>query len=192
MRRLITLWTLGLVLCLTIGFALPSFASVDPDQLGKAVIEIERLDQMRSGLASTLEGMTEEPTIGTFKAVCAPVGKQAQQIAQENGWQLRQVSDKYRNPLHKPQNLTEETALAEFREHPDLQGFWQQDEQGVRYFRRINVEASCLACHGVKEDRPSFVKSKYPEDLAYDFRVGDLRGMYSLIIPELQKALTEK
>ncbi len=30
------------------------------------------LDQMRTGLASSLEGIAEEPTIGTFKVVCAP------------------------------------------------------------------------------------------------------------------------
>ena len=75
-------------------------------------------------------------------------------------------------------------------EHPDLTAFWERDEQGVHYYRRINVQASCLACHGAKDSRPSFVKDKYPQDLAYDFQVGDLRGMYAVIIPELQQALS--
>lgn len=189
MRRLISVLV---ILFLTIGLVLPVYAGVDPAQLGKAVIEIELLDQMRTGLAGSLVGTTAEPTIETFKAVCAPIGKQAQQIAQTNGWQVRQVAFKYRNPKHKPQDLVEQQALSELTEHPDLQGFWQQDDQGVRYFRRIDVQASCLACHGTKDNRPSFVQAKYPQDLAYDFHIGDLRGMYAIFIPELSQALEGK
>ena len=54
-----------------------------------------------------------------------------------------------------------------------------------RYYRRINVESSCLACHGGRNARPQFIKDKYPQDLAFDFNVGDLRGMYSVFIPYL-------
>ncbi len=32
----------------------------------------------------------------------------------------------------------------------------------------------------------------YPEDLAYDFQIGDLRGIYAVIMPELQQSLEEK
>lgn len=173
---------------LAIAVAMPVWADVDGEQIGKAVTEIELLDQMRTGLAGSLAEVKTAPTIATFKEVCAPVGKQAQAIAKENGWQVRQVALKYRNPNHKPQNLTEEKALAEFLAHPDLTAFWQKDAQGVHYYRRINVQASCLACHGAQDSRPAFVKDKYPQDLAYDFRVGDLRGMYAVLIPELAKA----
>ncbi|MFN3361362.1 MAG: DUF3365 domain-containing protein [Pseudanabaenaceae cyanobacterium] len=179
-----------LLICLWLwSGSLAAWASVDPGELAKAVTEIELLDQMRTSLAGTLEGSTEEPTLDTFKAVCAPVGRRAQAIAQENGWQVRQVALKYRNPNHKPQDAAEERALAEFAAHPDLQGFWQRDERGVRYFRRIDVQASCLVCHGAKDSRPPFIQTKYPQDLAYNFQVGDLRGMYAVIIPELEKAL---
>ncbi len=49
-------------------------ADIEPTQLAKAVQEIEYLDAMRSGLASTLEGHKQEPTMQTFKEVCQPVG----------------------------------------------------------------------------------------------------------------------
>jgi len=32
-------------------------------------------------------------------------------------------------------------------------------------------------------------KNNYPQDLAYNFKVGDLRGMYSIFIPQIQQAL---
>ncbi len=73
-------------------------------------------------------------------------------------------------------------------EDPKVMGLWVQAEmdgrEGVRYFRRIAVEEACLACHGAKEERPEFVKQGYPEDRAYGFEVGDLRGLYSVFIAE--------
>lgn len=65
-------------------------------------------------------------------------------------------------------------------------GFWEKetvnDQPGTRYYRRITVEASCLACHGLKDNHPQFVKNNYPQDLAYNFKVDDLRGMYAVFI----------
>lgn len=146
---------------------------------------------MRSGLASTLEGTTEAPTQQTMKEVCKPVGMRAQQLSKENGWQVKQISNKYRNPAHQPDTLHAKMALAKFDRDPELMGFWDKEtlnqEAGTRYYRRINVEASCLACHGRKSERPGFIQQGYPQDLAYDFRVGDLRGMYAVFIPDAEQ-----
>lgn len=182
----------GLVVTLLLLIANPSLAQaqVDPTQLAKAVQEIENLDAMRSGLASSLENSTTEPTIQTFKEVCKPVGMRAKQLGQENGWQVKQIATKYRTSAHAPDNLHSVMALAKFQNDPELMGFWDSEtidgRSGSRYYRRINVQASCLACHGSKNTRPQFVKDKYPQDLAFDFNVGDLRGMYSVFIPNLQ------
>ncbi|MEO9125770.1 MAG: DUF3365 domain-containing protein [Microcoleus sp.] len=46
------------------------------------------------------------------------------------------------------------------------------------------MEASCLSCDGLKDRRPQFVKDGYPQDLAYNFRAGDFRGMYAVLIPD--------
>lgn len=163
-------------------------AETFPDELGKAITEIETLDKMRSHLASFLDSAPEKPTPETFKQVCKPVGMKMKQLGEENGWQMKQIAKKYRNPNHKPNNLQELMALAKFEQDENLNGFWQSETvngvEGVRYYRRINVESSCLACHGLKNKRPDFVQQKYPQDLAYNFNVGDLRGMYSVFIPQ--------
>lgn len=183
---------IGFVIIMLLLIMNPSLANAqtDPAQLGKAIQEIENLDAMRSGLASTLEGSTTEPTMETMKEVCKPVGMRAMQLSKENGWQVKQIATKYRNPAHAPDNLHAVMALAKFEKDPELMGFWDSEtidgQQGTRYYRRINVESSCLACHGGKNARPQFVKDKYPQDLAFDFNVGDLRGMYSVFIPYLQ------
>ncbi|NJM68203.1 MAG: DUF3365 domain-containing protein [Acaryochloris sp. RU_4_1] len=170
-------------------------AQTEPAQLAHAVQEIEGLDALRSGLASSLEGQTEEPTQQTMKEVCKPVGMKAQQLSQENGWQVKQIAKKYRNPAHAPDNSESQMVLAQFAKQPDQMGLWEREtidgESGSRYYRCINVEASCLACHGAKGKRPQFVQDNYPQDLAYDFKVGDLRGMYAVFIPDQQASLQD-
>ena len=188
-------WIICLGTAIALFFLQPAsaWAAVNPTELAKAVQEIEQLDLLRSGLASTLEGQTEAPTKETMKEVCRPVGMKAMELSQENGWQVKQIATKYRNPAHSPDTPHARMALAQFEQHPELMGFWEtatiDGQIGTRYYRRINVEASCLACHGQQDQRPQFVKDGYPQDLAYDFNVGDLRGMYAVFIPDVKEAI---
>jgi hypothetical protein len=166
---------------------------VDSAALSKAVVAMEQLDQMRISLASTLEGRTEEPTMETMKEVCKPVGMRAIAIGKENGWQVRQVASKYRNPDHAPANAQERQVIDLFSRHPEINGLWEpavaEQGAGLNYYRRINVEPSCLACHGTKASRPAFIKDNYPDDKAFNLAVGELRGMYAVHLPEVQAAL---
>ncbi len=170
-------------------------APVDPAVLAKAVDQMEQLDRMRISLASTLEGRSEEPTMDTMRQVCMPVGKRAMAIGKENGWTVRQVASKYRNPDHAPAGSQETDVIDLFARHPEINGLWEpataEQGAGVNYYRRIDVQASCLACHGSRDNRPAFVKEKYPADKAFNFKPGDLRGMYAVHILELQAALEQ-
>jgi len=51
---------------------------------------------------ATLDGRSEDPTMEIMKEVCRPVGMKAAAIGKENGWQVRQVAAKYRNPDPRP------------------------------------------------------------------------------------------
>ena len=183
-----------LILSLLLAFSLillplkPAYAQPQAEQLADAVQEIESLDAMRSSLASTLEGTDEKPTLQTFKEVCKPVGMRAKQLSQEKPWDVKQVAEKYRNPAHEP-TTREAVALEKFAKNPDLFGFWETTPEETFYYRRINVEATCLKCHGAKAERPDFVKERYPQDKAYDFEVGDLRGMYRVLLPQVQQQI---
>ncbi|UCF18482.1 MAG: DUF3365 domain-containing protein, partial [Gemmatimonadota bacterium] len=115
------------------------------------------------------------------------VGKQARQLAEEHVWKVQQLAFKNRNPANK----LDEEAASVYRmmlEHPSAMGLWVRSElggqSGMRYFRRIVVEEACLACHGAKDARPQFIKDGYPEDRAFDFEAGDLRGLYSVFVPD--------
>jgi hypothetical protein len=170
-------------------------APVAPAELARAVDQMEQLDRMRISLASTLEGSSEEPTMDTMREVCMPVGKRAMAIGRDNGWTVRQVASKYRNPDHAPAGAQETGVIDLFARHPEINGLWEpatgEQVAGVNYYRRIDVQASCLACHGSRDSRPAFVQEKYPADRAFNFKPGDLRGMYAVFIPEVQDALRQ-
>ncbi len=156
----------------------------DPEVISTVVAEVEGLDAMRSGLAGTISGEADRATFGQ---VCGPVGARARQLAEENGWEIRQLALKNRNP----NNELDPDALLIYKmmnDTPEVMGLWVRAEQdgrpGFRYYRRIIMESSCRACHGAKERRPQFVKEGYPEDRAYNFEPGDLRGVYSVFIAD--------
>ena len=155
-------------------------------RIGDAVSEIEQLDALRSSLAGAFGDRGVPADQGTFQQVCRPVGMRAREIAERNGWTVQQLAAKYRNPAHALDREAER-AYDMMRTDPELSGIWvrtnMQGREGVRYFRRIVVEEACLACHGARDDRPAFVSQNYPEDRAYDFRVGDLRGVYAVFLP---------
>ena len=124
LRRLIWLaaatGTLMVVLGALLLTAAPTAAlAAQSEQAGlpRAVAEMEQLDRMRVSLASTLEGRSEEPTMETMKEVCKPVGMRAMAIGKENGWQVRQVASKYRNPDHAPAGPQEKQVIDLLERH---------------------------------------------------------------------------
>jgi hypothetical protein len=146
---------------------------------------VEGIDQMRSQLATTFDpgNVTKE----TFNRVCKPVGMRAKAVARDSGWVVQQLAKKYRNPAHQLDSIAA-VAYARFAENPSHRSHWRRTTmngaEGWRYFQRITVESSCLACHGPKEQRPEFVKNGYPDDKAYGFDPGDLRGLYAVFVPD--------
>lgn len=149
---------------------------------------ITAIDKLRETVAATLKDKeSSKITPADFQNTCMVVGKAIKSLAAEKKWEIRQVSAKYRNPSNKPTER-EFAVLREFEQDPSKAKIIREEKNasglpGVALYRRITVEASCLKCHGAKESRPGFIKVKYPQDLAYDFKVGDLRGMYRVFGP---------
>lgn len=146
--------------------------------------EIAALNEMRESLAASIDSaaVTKE----TFNRVCKPVGRRAKEISAEHGWIVQQLADRYRNPANK---LDEEARrlYEQFEADTEKTDTWiktvRKNTEGWRYARRISVRPSCLACHGAKAQRPEFVKEGYPEDRAYGFESGELRGLYTVFVP---------
>jgi hypothetical protein len=102
------------------------------------------------------------------------------------GYQLRQISSKYRNPDNKPDKF-EEKALVEFEKDKNLSEYKGVDkvngQKVLRYLTPLYIEEACLKCHSAKETIPEFIQEDYPEDKATDYSFGDLRGAISVVVP---------
>lgn len=182
-RLFLTLLALALTGC--VADSEPS-SSTPPDSVQRAVeSSIHDLNTMRESLAMSMDADSVDQD--TFAEVCKPVGKQAQTLAQSHDWVVQQLARKYRNPDHRL-DAEADSIYGQFVHDPEQTEAWlrtvRDDTPGWRYFRRINVESSCLACHGPKDERPDFVKEKYPDDRAYGFEEGDLRGLYAVFVPD--------
>lgn len=154
--------------------------------MAEVVESIEALDRMRSRLAATIADADGAVDRTTFANVCRPVGRQAMELSSENPWTVQQMAVRYRNPAHEadPEARGIHGLL---EQEPGVEAVWIRSRrdgvQGYRYLRRITVERSCLACHGAAQDRPAFVRDQYPHDRAFGFEAGDLRGVYSVVVP---------
>ena len=152
-----------------------------------AVSAAEEIIQMRSTLAQDFIKPDMEITEETFKNVCGAVGKRVKEIMEKDGYKIRHASAKNRNPVNAA-TPDEINILETFDRNREIKGQWDIAETDgkkfQRYMKPIFVEDACLACHGSKEKRPQFIVDKYPEDRAYDFKTGDMRGMVEVMFPE--------
>lgn len=146
----------------------------------------EEIISMRSSLAKTFVLPGAEVNEDTFKKVCGAVGKRVKEINEKGEVKIRHAAVKYRNPVNAA-TPEEEAIIERFAKEPGLKeisGAFEKDgKRFSRYTRPIYVESACLACHGEADARPAFIKAKYPDDKAYGFKTGDLRGIISVITP---------
>lgn len=153
----------------------------------RAVSVADEIIEMRSSLAKAFIRPDTEITEETFKSTCGAVAKKAKEIAEKEGFNVRHAAVKNRNPLFaaKPGEVN---ILEAFDKDRDIKEKWDtveiEGKKYYRYMRPIFVEESCLACHGAKGKRPNFIVEKYPDDKAFDFRAGDLRGMIEVLVKE--------
>jgi len=107
-----------------------------------------------------------------------------QEFSQNNPFSisLQTVSDRARDP--KNQADTEELkAIEYFKEHPQKNEYFSdQNMQYYQYASALKIEEKCLKCHAAKEKAPLFIQKKY--DKAYNYEIGELRGILSIKIPK--------
>ncbi len=148
-----------------------------------AIEKLISFNKMREALASTLDGRQEPIVMETFKQTCAPAQLAFKEWGKSQGYDVKIVTDRYRNPAHAP-NPQELKVIDLFKKDPSKvhHTFENKEQQTTQLYVRIPVTSSCLHCHGAKNNRPDFIQTQYPKDRAFDFKAGDLRGLYSVTI----------
>lgn len=126
--------------------------------------------------------------------VCAEVAQDIpRQFTQRTGHYVRRVSLGYRNPKDRPDKY-ERRKLQQFdqlnREQKLAPEYYEVvKEKGqpyLRYMKPLVASAMCIQCHGPKEEIAPAVRQllaeKYPQDRAFGYHAGDVRGAISVKI----------
>lgn len=102
-----------------------------------------------------------------------------------NGWAIRRVSDRNRNPVNAA-GVAEIEVMAQFADStaPAFIEKWERSDSLTvyHYYQPIRTQLLCLKCHGTESNMDEVVLAAvseyYPEDQARDYDIGELRGLF--------------
>lgn len=102
---------------------------------------------------------------------------------------IKRSSDKIRNSANAPDSIEQEILsvyLQMKKDKQELKSVLKKDAAGnYHYFKPILLQTMCLNCHGdkttqIKPDTWEVILQKYPKDAAFNYKDGDLRGIWHL------------
>ena len=109
-------------------------------------------------------------------------------LSKKNEWDIGRTSLKTRNQNNNPDEW-EQTVLQQFEQHKQqgeeiktLENY-EETSDGFRYMKAIPTKGLCLTCHGSEIPEPveSLLSEFYPEDKATGFKIGDIRGAFTMM-----------
>lgn len=155
-------------------------------------ISLEAQKQLMGTLQKAIEEKGVSGAVEFCNVQALPI---LQEVSDQYGVTVRRASNKYRNPADKP--LKEEKEILEAYEYNEQNGIknttnLQKIKGGsvLLFSKAITIPgALCLNCHGepgkdIPEEALQKIDRLYPEDKAKGHAIGDLRGMWSIAIPQ--------
>lgn len=175
--------------------AASGWLAVSPLQAGNS----ERLEEGRAiagefgaQLRTALQAaMNEGGPLAAIRVCNEAAPAIAQASAAHSGAAVGRTSLKLRNPANAP-DAHEHAVLDAFAEAMKPGGQDAPPERidvladgRVRYMSAIVMQPPCLACHGesIAPQVAEAIDALYPDDEAYGYRVGDLRGAFTITWP---------
>ena len=132
-----------------------------------------------------------DSTIGFLPAHASTlISEKFSEITKDN-MSIRNVTDRPRNPKNMADNF-ELKAIEYFINNPKMESKVEQrvenNQDIFQYTFPLLIDSYCISCHGKKEEVLPYIKSRY--DSAYNYEIGDIRGVTSIKIPieNLEKA----
>lgn len=155
-------------------------------------ISVEAQKQLMANLEKAIAEKGASGAVEFCNLQALPILKE---VGEQYGVNIRRVSNDYRNPASQARE--EEKVLLEAYEYNELHGIrngtnlQKIDDGSVLLFTKaITIPgALCLNCHGdpgrdIDDETLQKIYQLYPEDKAKGHAVGDLRGMWSITIPQ--------
>jgi hypothetical protein len=191
MRRVITGAIAGVAVVVA---ALTLSAETDLDARSKASRVV--IKAFAGSLQAELKGaMKSSGPVAAIEICSEKAPAIAREHAEDKGWSVGRTSLKFRNPNNAPdpwelmvlQSFESRKAAGEDPKTIDHAEFVMQDGKRVfRYMKAIPTGEVCLNCHGAAEVKPAVAKTLaefYPDDKARGFKVGDIRGAFTIVQP---------
>ncbi len=167
-----------------------SFAASEQEMIKESQHAIKDFaGQLKSRL---MEGMAKGGPVTAIQ-ICNQVAEDiANQVSEKHGWKISRTSLKPRNTKNAP-DVWEASVLQAFEkrklagediskiDHAEI--IQDNGHKIFRYMKAIPTQGLCLSCHGEKipPDVSTKLKQLYPDDKAKGFKVGDIRGAFSIV-----------
>ena len=111
-------------------------------------------------------------------------------LSQEYNAIIKRASDKPRNPYNQATE-DEQRVLDVWYEklaaNEEIKPAIFEGDDKVEYYAAIKIKPLCLNCHGdigstLAVENYNIIKEKYPQDQAFGYKEGDLRGLWHISI----------
>jgi hypothetical protein len=148
-------------------------------------------NELKSELAKALNDGGAVAAISVCKTRAPEI---ATRLSNDSGATVRRTALKVRNPANAPDEM-EHMVLRQFalelatgKVKGPLEAAFEMNRGGEkerRYMKAIPTDAVCLTCHGEKiaPELAAVITREYPQDHATGFKLGSLRGAFSVIWP---------
>ena len=140
------------------------------------------------------QGMKAGGVVNAINVCHDSAEKIAQQYSKQLGWTITRTSLKLRNKNNHP-DAWEKQVLNAFEQRQqagetiavlDYSEIITHDGQrSFRYMKAMPTKGVCLGCHGaiLSDDVLNVLHKTYPNDQATGFKMGDIRGAFSITRP---------
>jgi len=140
--------------------------------------------------------LKKDPTGVEAAKFCSLKANEVAKKAMENfpkNIKVRRTAIKYRNPNNKPDDI-DLKVMQEYQKSLNSNNVSLKpkvvkvDSNTTRVYKPLLVENACMKCHGdikkTNQEVSKIIKEHYPNDKAFGFKLGDLRGV---IVAEIKK-----
>ena len=160
----------------------------DYTRMGNSIVK-KTFDTLRNSLQIAISQSGFEGAV----PYCQTAAYSLTNIYASDSVTIRRTALKYRNPANKP-DTSEERVLKIFASlkeqgiiNDSIKPITEGSKNGeVHFYKPIILQQMCASCHGSKgaDIQPPVwkaISTLYPLDMAYDFKTGDLRGMWHIV-----------
>jgi hypothetical protein len=163
------------------------------DDLEKKNKTLEIFQKFQVGLQKELSSSIEKTGLKGAVSNCKLISPaKEREFLEENQIEIKRVSEKNRNPEHKPdewETIVLQKWQSDLSEGKEISVSFTKTSNGLRVMKPILIENGvCLHCHGksaeMDPDLLTHIRDLYPEDKAVDYEMKQLRGAFSAIWPD--------